>query len=401
MRKVQMVRPGNMRGAWLRAVLGVVLSAALMVAALGALGLIAYQRILLTPFGHAVLEADPRTIGRATEADSLEWDSAPASEATMHDEPPAFIVEPGEGVRAIARAMADAGLVTHPWPVEIYARLSGIAGRLQAGEYALTPDLTAAALVQRMHAGQVVTRSLTIPEGWTFAQMLARVEAQWHLTGEYDVSPNRMWALAQIDKDWLARAEHPELDDGAWVEGLFMPDTYRYRRGESSQALLDRGVRAMGAALAEAFAQRSDNHPAQNPWELLILASLVEKEAARADEREMIAGVFVNRLRSGMRLQTDPSLLYGQTVGTRLTRAELRRDHAHNTYTREGLPPTPIALPGRASLQAAARPIDTDALFFVARGDGSHVFSATYTEHRRAVIEHQLGGDASRYGRGR
>lgn len=399
---------GGIGAALLRLVAGVVV----LGLAAAAFALWTYQRVLLTPFGDAALAAafplemppasrDAESLDPATEA--AETDAAtdrPARAVVVRSEleSPVLIVPPGQGVRAIAQALAAAGLVAHPLPVEVYARASGIAARLQAGEYALAPDMTVAALLEQIHAGRVVARAVTVPEGWTFAQMLARLDAQTRLTGAVSLERDRLWVLAGIDPEWVPLADYPELPPSAWVEGLFMPDTYRFQRGDSAQSVLERGVRAMGAALAEAFANRADDHPAQTPWELLILASLVEKEAARADEREEIAGVFVNRLRAGMRLQTDPSLLYGQPSDVRLTRAELRRDHAHNTYTRDGLPPTPIALPGRASLMAAARPADTRALFFVARGDGSHVFSATYAEHRRAVIEHQLGGDASRYG---
>lgn len=432
-------RTGSERGGIAAALLRVVLGFAVLGLLAAAFTLWIYQRVLSTPFGETALAAvpleplpalrdgepfpaDAALDGRQPDAGpgGVDRSSAPAAPAdaaaprsvpdstlerppraiVVRSEPdrPVLIVPPGQGVRAIAQALATAGLVAHPLPVEVYARATGIAARLQAGEYALAPDMTAATLLQQIHAGRVVARTVTVPEGWTFAQMLARLDAQPQLTGALSIDRDCLWALAGIDPAWVPLADHPELPPSAWIEGLFMPDTYQFRRGDSAQSVLERGVRAMGAALAEAFANRAEHHPAQTPWELLILASLVEKEAARADEREEIAGVFVNRLRAGMRLQTDPALLYGQPPDVRLTRAELRRDHPHNTYTRDGLPPTPIALPGRASLMAAARPADTEALFFVARGDGSHVFSATYTEHRRAVIEHQLGGDASRYG---
>jgi UPF0755 protein len=156
---------------------------------------------------------------------------------------------------------------------------------------------------------------------------------------------------------------------------------------------------ALNRQLEQAWAARVDDHPLETPYELLILASIIEKETGQAEERGLVAGVFVNRVRRGMRLQTDPTLLYALEPGaTRLTRAELQRDHPYNTYTRDGLPPTPIALPGQASIQAAANPAETEALFFVSRKDGTHAFSKTYAEHRAAVIKYQLGGDASRYG---
>lgn len=155
----------------------------------------------------------------------------------------------------------------------------------------------------------------------------------------------------------------------------------------------------MRVELDHAWQGRNEDHPVDSPYELLILASIVERETGRGDERDRVAGVFTNRLEQGMRLQTDPTLLYVQEAGVqRLTRTELERDHPYNTYTRAGLPPTPIALPGRAALKAAAQPAATDDLFFVSRGDGSHHFSETYREHREAVIRYQLGGDDSRYG---
>ncbi|AHE98326.1 endolytic transglycosylase MltG [Thioalkalivibrio paradoxus] len=297
-----------------------------------------------------------------------------------------FMVEPGQGFRQIVGEMEERGWVRYPWMVEFHARRAGIAGRLQAGEYEVLPDLTVSALLDRMARGQVMRHRLTVPEGWTAQQFFDVVHghpALRPLPEETDLNA-LMAELGRPD-------QHPE--------GWFLPDTYVFSRGTAARQILKQAHESLNQVLDQAWDERIDDHPAESRYELLILASIIEKETGQPEERGLVAGVFVNRLRQGMRLQTDPTLLYALAPGeTRLTRAELRRDHPYNTYTRDGLPPTPIALPGRASILAAAQPTETDALFFVSRNDGTHQFSRTYAEHRAAVIEYQLGGDASRYG---
>ena len=181
---------------------------------------------------------------------------------------------------------------------------------------------------------------------------------------------------------------------GVPAEGRFLPETYVFTRGETSLALLDRAADAMDAALAEAWAARREDTPLESPEQLLTLASIIEKETGKASERPEIAGVFVRRLRMGMRLQTDPTVIYGlgAAFDGNLRRVDLETDTPFNTYTRFGLPPHAIAMPGRAALMAAAQPLDGETLYFVARGDGSHQFSRTYAEHREAVRRYQLGG---------
>lgn len=299
------------------------------------------------------------------------------------------VVQPGQGSRQIIEEFAERGWVRYPRLVEAYTRYHGIAGRLQAGEYEVPPGISISALLDNMYRGVVIRHRLTVPEGWTALQFLSAVEAHPQLRPFEE--PTDLETL-------MARLGHEDLHP----EGWFLPDTYVFHRDTPALQVARIAHEAMAQALDEAWESRIEEHPVASPDELLILASIVEKETGQAEERGLVAGVFVNRLRKGMRLQTDPTLLYAQEPGTtRLTRAELRRDHPYNTYTRAGLPPTPIALPGRASLMAAAHPADTDALFFVSRNDGTHVFSKTYAEHRAAVILHQLGGDASRYGGGR
>ncbi len=298
-----------------------------------------------------------------------------------------FVVRPGQGFRQIIGEMQDRGWVGHPWLVEAHARYHDISGRLQAGEYRVPADITTAELLDKIARGAVVRHQVTIPEGWTAQQFFDAVQAHEALRAMAEpVDPEQLMAM-------LGRPEmHPE--------GWFLPDTYIFSRDTPAERIIRMAHEAMERALERAWEDRAGEHPLESPYELLILASIVEKETGQAAERDLVAGVFVNRLRRGMRLQTDPTLLYplGPDV-TRLTRAELQRDHPYNTYTRDGLPPTPIALPGQASIIAAARPAETDALFFVSRKDGTHQFSRTYAEHRAAVIKYQLNGDASRYGR--
>ena len=299
------------------------------------------------------------------------------------------VVQPGQGSRQIIEEFAERGWVRYPRLVEAYTRYHGIAGRLQAGEYEVPPGISISALLDNMYRGVVIRHRLTVPEGWTALQFLSAVEAHPQLR-PFEEPTDLETLMTRLGYEDL----HPE--------GWFLPDTYVFHRDTPALQVARIAHEAMVQALDEAWESRIEEHPVASPDELLILASIVEKETGQAEERGLVAGVFVNRLRKGMRLQTDPTLLYAQEPGTtRLTRAELRRDHPYNTYTRAGLPPTPIALPGRASLMAAAHPAETDALFFVSRNDGTHVFSTTYAEHRAAVILHQLGGDASRYGGGR
>ena len=299
-----------------------------------------------------------------------------------------FELQPGTGLRSLSREFERRGWVESARVVEVYARRQGVAGRLQAGEYAVDAGMTPAELVQAMARGDVVRHRLTLPEGWTVRQALAAVRGH----DELDPPAESVGVHNLPDVLGLDDIEHPE--------GWFLPDTYFFGSGTDSLDVLRRAHEAMRATLDAAWAGRSEDLPLEDPYELLILASIVERETGRGDERDRVAAVFVNRLREGMRLQTDPTLLYVQETGVqRLTRAELERDHPYNTYTRPGLPPTPIALPGRAAIEAAARPADTREFFFVSRNDGSHHFSETYREHREAVIRYQLDGDASRYGR--
>jgi UPF0755 protein len=303
------------------------------------------------------------------------------------EEDDVFVIQPGQGFRQIVAEMATRGWVRHPWLVEAHARYHELSGRLQAGEYRVAADMSVANLLDNMARGLVIRHRITIPEGWTAQQFLETVQAHPALRAMPEPVD-----LEQV----MAMLGRPDMHP----EGWFLPDTYVFGRGAPAEQIIRMAHEAMDRILTRAWEDRVEGHPLESPYELLILASIVEKETGQAGERDLVAGVFVNRLRRGMRLQTDPTLLYPLGPGvTRLTRAELQRDHPYNTYTRDGLPPTPIALPGQASIRAAASPAETDALFFVSRKDGTHAFSRTYAEHRAAVIKYQLDGDTSRYGR--
>jgi UPF0755 protein len=292
-----------------------------------------------------------------------------------------FEIRPGRGLGGIARELEAQGLLTHSRLFTLYGRYTDQAARIQAGEYRIPVGETPRSLLARFVSGKVYTRSVTIVEGWTFAEALARLRAQPALR----IETRGMDAQALRAAVWPVDEPLP----GDRLEGWLFPDTYHYTRSESDLALLRRGVGRMREELAAAWSDRAPDLPLETPYEALILASIVEKETALDEERAQVAGVMVRRLQRGMRLQTDPTVIYGlgEAFDGNIRRADLTRDTPYNTYTRRGLPPTPIALPGRASLRAAVAPADGDSLYFVATGepDGSHYFSATLEEHNAAV----------------
>lgn len=304
------------------------------------------------------------------------WLDAPLPALT---ESVTFEVPQGASLAAVARDLERRGLLDRPRTWLRHGVRSGLATRIQAGEYRLLPGTSPATLLDQFVAGDVVLHALTVPEGWTFRQALKLIQAHPLVRVELE-------GLA--DEDLLARLgiaeKHPE--------GLFFPDTYRFPRGTSDRALLLQAHARLERELQAAWADRAVDLPLETPREALILASLVEKETAAADERPLIAGVFVNRLRKGMRLQTDPSVIYGlgERFDGNLRRRDLVEDTPYNSYTRAGLPPTPIALVGREALVAATRPAVTPALYFVATGlgDGRHYFSETLEAHNRNVSRH-------------
>jgi UPF0755 protein len=310
----------------------------------------------------------------------LDWEmdrAAPADRAVRVQ------VIPGTPLRETLLQLQRQGALRHARLVELYLRLHGSI-RAQAGTYEIAPHSSARAVLEQFSAGRVVLESLTVVEGWTFAQLRAALDAHPALNHQ----------LRGLDDQRLMR----ELGHGGEApEGRFFPDTYRFAAGTSDRRILELAYARMQAELQAAWSARAQDLPLTDAYQGLILASIIEKETAREDERALVAAVFVNRLRAGMRLQTDPTVVYGlgsRYDGTLHTR-DLETDTPYNTYTRAGLPPTPISLPGAASLQAAMHPAMSGALYFVAtgNGDGSHHFSATLAEHDVALREylHRLG----------
>ena len=289
-------------------------------------------------------------------------------------------IEPGMSPRAVAQASADAGADVNPTLLFWWFRLSGDARQIRAGSYELTAGVTPVSLLRMLVRGEESLRSITLVEGWNWRQVrqaLARAEM---------LKPD---SQAMDDAAVMRALGRP----GVHPEGRFYPDTYTYAKGSSDLAVLRRALQAMDRKLGAAWALRAPDTPLKTPDEALILASIVEKETGKPADRALIAAVFTNRLRLGMMLQTDPTVIYG--LGTafdgNLRKRDLRTDTPWNTYTRAGLPPTPIAMPGSAALMAAVQPAQTRALYFVARGDGSSQFSVTLDEHNRAVNRYQRG----------
>ena len=290
-------------------------------------------------------------------------------------------IEAGTTPREVAQAWVDAGVMTSPWLLYEWFRWSGQARKIRAGSYEIDRGATPRTLLDKMVQGRETLEQVRFIEGWTLRQLRA----------ELAQAPSLKPTTAGLsDEQLMAALGAP----GMPAEGRFFPDTYVYSRGVSDLTVLRRAHRSLQQRLAEAWAQRAPDSPLKTPDDLLTLASIVEKETGRAADRGLVAGVFTNRLRIGMPLQTDPTVIYGlgPAFDGNLRKRDLLADTPFNTYTRGGLPPTPIALPGMASLQAAVRPQATRALYFVARGDGTSVFSDTLADHNRAVRKYQLGG---------
>ena len=286
-------------------------------------------------------------------------------------------VEPGSSLAAVSRGLAAEGILPHPHYLNWFARLQGTATQVKAGEYRLTSATTPRSLLDQLVSGQVYLHQLTILEGWRADQMLAAIRAHPAIAVTEATLEELMAELGQPDL-------HPE--------GQFFPDTYSFPRGTTDAALMTQAHQALRERLVAAWDSRQPDLPLDSPYQALILASIVEKETALDSERSRIAGVFVRRLNKGMRLQTDPTVIYGlgASFDGNLRRRDLNRDTPYNTYTRSGLPPTPIALAGEQSLRAAVQPAAEEALYFVATGagDGSHYFSASLEEHNEAVMRY-------------
>jgi UPF0755 protein len=291
-----------------------------------------------------------------------------------------FSINPGSGVAASAQQMAAAGVPVNPTLFVLLARLTGDAGRIKAGSYELKPNTSPRRLLTQLVRGEFAQEAVTIIEGWSFKQMRQAISSHTRLKHD---------TVKLTDAELMAKISTEYKDP----EGLFFPDTYLFAKGSSEIEIYRRAHQAMLAHLNEAWDKRNKELPYKTPYEALIMASIVEKETGQKSERTMIAGVFVNRLRTGMLLQTDPTVIYGMGdafVG-KIAKKDLLTDTPYNTYTRGGLPPTPISLPGLQSLQAALAPADTPALYFVSRGDGTSQFSSNLPDHNRAVNRYQRG----------
>ena len=295
-------------------------------------------------------------------------------------EPLELAIEPGTTPRGVARDVVAAGVKTDARLLYAWFRVSGQDRAIKAGNYEIPPGTTPISLLQKLARGEEALRALTLVEGWNWRQVRQALAKEEQIKHD---------AAALTDEALMAQLGRP----GVAPEGRFFPDTYTYAKGSSDIALLRRAMHAMDRHLEAAWTQRAADTPLKSADEALTLASIVEKETGKASDRGQIAGVFVNRLRVGMLLQTDPTVIYGlgEKFDGNLRKRDLQTDTPWNTYTRPGLPPTPIAMPGKASLLAAVQPQATRALYFVAKGDGTSHFSASLEEHNRAVNRYQRG----------
>lgn len=295
--------------------------------------------------------------------------------------PKGFVLEiaPGESLRSVTDSLHSAGVLSHPELVAVYGRWKKVDSRIKQGEYLLPEGLTSAGLLDLLIKGDVLQYQVTFPEGITLAMALSILWSEPRLIRTVNsVEDVRLVALIEPN-------DNPE--------GMFFPDTYRYTRGDTDWSILQRARSMMVDVLQQEWQQRAQGLPLETPYDALILASIVERETGVSSERTAISGVFTRRLLQRMRLQTDPTVIYGlgESFTGNLQRRHLSDDtNPYNTYRHFGLPPTPIALPGRASIHAALHPAQGSALYFVAKGDGSHTFSATLAEHNEAVRKYQL-----------
>jgi UPF0755 protein len=291
-----------------------------------------------------------------------------------------LVLKHGSSLRGIAQQMVREGILSEPWTFIFLVRAHGLASDIKAGNYELHEGMTNYDLFLMITDGITTQRSITFIEGWTFRQMRAA------LNRHEDV---RHLSMAMTDQEILRQIGATETA----AEGLFFPDSYHFDSGMSDLDILKRAYETMQRKLARAWENREAGLPYRTPYEALIMASIIEKETGLASERPMIASVFLNRLKIGMRLQTDPTVIYGlgEEFDGNLRKRDLLQDNEYNTYTRAGLPPTPIAMPGMAAIEAALHPAKSKALYFVGKGDGSHVFSTNLNDHNRAVRRYQLG----------
>ncbi len=288
-----------------------------------------------------------------------------------------WIIKKGSSLARVASELHVAGIISNPDSLILYARLSN-KKVVQAGEYWLHRGDTSISILKKFNEGSVIVRQITFIEGWNFSRFRNHLHSLPQFAYEKSLTDAEILEASKISVD------HPE--------GWFFPDTYRYSSADETVDILSRAHYKMRAQLEELWSLRAPGLPYDEPYDALIMASIVEKETGLAAERAQIAGVFVRRLQKKMRLETDPTVIYG--LGARfngnIRRSHLREENAYNTYKINGLPPTPISMPGRAAIEAALNPLEGESLYFVAKGDGSHVFSATYSDHKKAVRKFQL-----------
>ncbi len=300
------------------------------------------------------------------------------SDVSLPEIPYEFTIESGSNLKQVSQQLADAGVLVHPWSLIMLSRYMGNESAIKAGDYKLTGDISQVALLEYLIKGDVSQTEVKFLEGWTFAQIR-------NILNQHPDIQNNTSDLSEQEILQLIGAEETA------AEGLFFPDTYYFVKGGSDVEILRRAYLTMQAHLHSTWDARQESLPIDTPYDALILASIIEKETGLESDRAEIAGVFINRLRIGMRLQTDPTIIYG--MGDRfdgnLRKKDLQTDQAYNTYTRAGLPPTPIAMPGLSSIQAALNPAETKAIYFVAKGNGESQFSTNLADHNRAVNKYQ------------
>ena len=294
-------------------------------------------------------------------------------------------IKPNSGLKSIASQLVSQKVIKNMLPFVILGRVLGKEPYLQAGDYTLNKNITPYQLLLSLNHGKSTQGSITFIEGKTFKQMRTKL-------AKNDAVKSTITDLS--DAELMRVVGNGEK----YAEGLFFPDTFYFDRNTADIVLLKRAYESMQSKLSAAWANRATNLPYKDSYEALIMASIIEKETGKASERPMIAGVFLNRLRIGMRLQTDPTVIYGMgdSYNGNIRRKDLTTDTPYNTYTRDGLPPTPIAMPGLASIEAALHPEKTKALYFVGKGDGSHEFSNSLADHNRAVAKYQLKRKATK-----
>lgn len=294
-----------------------------------------------------------------------------------------LVIEPGMNFKQITQKLIDLGVINETLPWQVFGRLSGSSHSIKAGEYTIRGNLSPIQLLNKLIKGDTIQFSLTVIEGWTFNQL-------WDAVLSHEKIKQTATSKEELLEE-LNITQHPE--------GWFYPDTYHFPANTTNVEFFKRAYEYMQNVLDEEWSGRTEDTPLKSAEEALILASIVEKETSVEEERNLVAAVFVTRLKRDMRLQTDPTVIYGMgdSYNGNIRRQDLKTDTPYNTYVHKGLPPTPIALPSRASIAAALHPADTEAVFFVSKGDGTHHFSETYEEHREAVVKYQLGGNKHKY----